>query len=184
MAGPYVGYHTRGFKDLPMHEPLAEHICHEGYGPGASAVILTCDAGTVVSDDVVRELFREHGGRLGAAGSVSYLFRPVGALRVVADDALAARAIGLGVEEQVDAGDGRADLLTAPEERDAIEARLRRMGYDCLARGGGWRAMHRVSPSLPDERKLDDLVRQLAALDGVGHVYTNAQTTDQLLAPV
>lgn len=167
-----------------MHEPLAEHICHEGYGPGASAVILTCGAGSVVREDAVRELFREHGGRLGAAGSVGYLFRPVGALRVGADDALAARATALGVEEQVDAGEGRADLLTAPDERDAIEERLRRMGYDCLARGGGWRAMHRVAPSLADERRLDDLVRRLAALDGVGHVYTNAQTTDQLLAPV
>lgn len=167
-----------------MHEPLAERICHEGYGPGAAAVILTCGPVGAVPEGVVRQLFREHGGRLGAAASVSYLFRPVGMLRMSADEALAARAATLGVEEQIEAGDGRVDLLTAPEERATIEAQLRRLGYACIARGSGWRAMQRCSPSPPDERRLDELVRRLAALDGVGHVYTNAQTTDQLLAPV
>jgi hypothetical protein len=44
--------------------------------------------------------------------------------------------------------------------------------------------MHRLAPSPTDARKLDDLVRRLAAIDGVRHVYTNAQTTDELLAPV
>lgn len=184
MAGLRVGYHTRGFKDLPMHEPVAESICHEGYGPGAAAVILTCKVGSRVSADPVRRIFRECGGRLGATGSVSYLFRPVGILRVTGDSDLAERALALGVEEQVAVGAGRVDLLMDPAERASIESRLRQMGHECVARGSGWRAMHRIAPSAFDERRLDELVRRLAALDGVGHVYTNAQTTDQLLAPV
>ena len=167
-----------------MHEPLAEHICHEGYGPGGAAVILTCATKDPVTAALVRARFAEQGGRLGASGSVSYLFRKVGVLRVRSDAALADRAAALGVEEQVESGEGQADLLTDPADRATIEARLRRLGYECIARGGGWRAMQRISPSLPDARKLEDLVRRLAALDGVGHVYTNAQTTDQLLAPV
>ena len=183
MSEPFVGYHTRGFKDLAMHEPLAEHICHEGYGPGGAAVILTCAADRAVPSAAVRTQFVAHGGRLGAAGSVAYLFRPVGVLRVAAGPGLAARAATLGVEELVE-GAGHVDLLTDPGERGAIEAQLTRAGHACLARGSGWRAMQRVSPSLQEGRKLQDLVRQLAAIDGVGHVYTNAQTTDELLAPV
>jgi transcriptional/translational regulatory protein YebC/TACO1 len=167
-----------------MHEPLAQHICHEGYGPGGTAVILTCSAEADVPAALVRAVFAEHGGRRGARGSVSYLFRKVGALRVRADGALGDRAAALGVEEQVASGEGLADLLMDPRERASIEARLRRRGYECLARGSGWRAMHRISPPLPEARKLEELVRRLAAIDGVGHVYTNAQTTDQLLAPV
>ena len=160
-----------------------ERICHEGYGPGASAVIVTCAEGTTVSSDAMQQLFREYGGRLGAPGSVSYLFRPVGVLRVSADSALAGRAADLGVEEQV-AGEDWVDLLTDPEERATIESRLRDLGYECLARGEGWRAMQRFTASLPEGRRVEEFVRQLAALEGVGHVYTNAQTTDQLLAPV
>lgn len=184
MEGPSVGYHTRGFKDLPMHEPLDEPICHEGYGPGAAAVIITCEPGRVVPAAPVRAAFREHGGRRGAAGSVSYLFRPVRVLRVAADAALAARATALGVEELVREEAGVADLLLDPVESARIERELRRLGYRCLAQGSGWHAMQRLTPPLPERRRLEDLVRQLAGLDGVGHVYTNAQTTDQLLAPV
>ena len=51
----------------------------EGYGPGDAAVMVDC-----LTDDrrrmgaEVRQAFVEHGGRLGADGSVSYLFNVVG----------------------------------------------------------------------------------------------------------
>jgi transcriptional/translational regulatory protein YebC/TACO1 len=167
-----------------MHERLHEPICHEGYGPGATAVIVTCEPGRVVAAAPVRSAFREHGGRRGASGSVSYLFRPVGVLRVTSDAALPERAAKLGVEEIVSDEPGIADLLVDPVERERIEREMRRMGYACLARGAGWHAMQRFTLPLPERRRLDDLVQQLAALEGVAHVYTNAQTTDELLAPV
>ncbi len=54
-------------------------VCYEGYGPGGVAVVVEC-----VTDDrsrvgaEVRRAFVQHGGRLGADGSVSYLFNTVG----------------------------------------------------------------------------------------------------------
>jgi transcriptional/translational regulatory protein YebC/TACO1 len=167
-----------------MHAPLDEQICHEGYGPGTTAVILTCQAGREVPREPVHMLFREQGGRLGATGSVSYLFRPVGVLRVRADAVLAARAVDLGVEEVVDERGDVVDLVTDPAERSVIERELVRLGYECIARGAGWRSMQRLTATTTERRRLDELVRQLAAVEGVGHVYTNAQTTDQLLATV
>jgi transcriptional/translational regulatory protein YebC/TACO1 len=168
-----------------MPEPTSEQVCGEGYGPGGVAVIVTCAAGDPdLPADGLRRAFREHGGRLGAAGSVAYLFRPVGLLRLAARPGLTEQAAEEGVEECLAADDGTVELCTDPRERDDIERRLAARGHRCLARGVGWRAMQGPRPSPPERQRLDGLVRELRAIEGVGHVYTNAQTTDQLLAPV
>ena len=60
------------------HEGL-ERVRYEGYGPGGAAVMVECltnDCRRVGA--AVRRAFVEHGGHLGADGSVSYLFNTVG----------------------------------------------------------------------------------------------------------
>jgi transcriptional/translational regulatory protein YebC/TACO1 len=161
-----------------------EQICCEGYGPGGVALIVTCVADGPPSRDDLRRAFREHGGRLGATGSVAYLFRPVGVLRLAAAPGLVEQAAEAGVEEWLVTGSGMVDLYTDPAERDAIEQGLDALGRRCLARGSGWRAMQALQPGPFERQRLEGLVRELMAIEGVGHVYTNAQTTDQLLAPV
>jgi transcriptional/translational regulatory protein YebC/TACO1 len=168
-----------------MRDPACEHICCEGYGPGGVAVIVTCERGSSPPPvEQVRAAFRERGGRSGALGSVGYLFRPVGLLRYAANAKLAVRAEEAGAEDVLPGAAGAVDLLTAPDERDVIEETLRRLGHECVARGFGWRAMQNVAPPPGERTRLEELVRRLAAIEGVGHVYTNAQTTDQLLAKV
>jgi transcriptional/translational regulatory protein YebC/TACO1 len=168
-----------------MPDPASEQICCEGYGPGGVAVIVTCArTERALPEESLRRAFREQGGRLGAQGSVGYLFRPVGVLRVAGAPGLAEQAMAAGVEECLAAPEGTVDLYTDPQERDAIEQRLGARGHRCVARGSGWRAMQTLQPAPSERQRLGGLVRELMAIEGVGHVYTNAQTTDQLLAPV
>lgn len=168
-----------------MPDPASEHICGEGYGPGGVAVIITCAASAGrLPMELVRHAFREHGGRLGATGSVAYLFRPVGVLRFAMPSDQADVAGEAGAEEWFAAADGTADLYTAPEERESVGQRLEARGHRCLAHGSGWRAMHQLQLVPLERQRLERLVRDILAIEGVGHVFTNAQTTDQLLAPV
>jgi transcriptional/translational regulatory protein YebC/TACO1 len=168
-----------------MLDPAREVICCEGYGPGGVAVVVTCAAaGRAPSTDEVRAAFREHGGRLGATGSVAYLFRTVGLLRYANEPGLRVHAAAAGAEEIIVADAGNLDLYTDPGERAAIEQGLKTRGYVCRGRGSGWRAMQGLQLPYAERQRLDELTRRLTALEGVGHVYSNAQTTDQLLATI
>lgn len=161
-----------------------ESICREGYGPGGVAVIVTARPGATPDEAALRELFRSHGGRLGAVGSVAYLFRPVGLLRYAPDARLPARAVEAGAEDVLATADGSVEVLTDPAERDEVERRLERQGHRAQRKAAHWRATDRVRIAPLERVRLEQLERHLAALPGVAHVYTNVQTSDQLLAPV
>ena len=63
-----------------------EDITLEGYGPGGVAVLVegtTDNRNRTVSE--IRHIFTKHGGNLGAAGSVSYMFKPKGYIAIAAD---------------------------------------------------------------------------------------------------
>ena len=58
-----------------------EPVQYEGYGPGGAVVMVEClTADPLRTGAEVRRAFLQHGGQLGADGSVSYLFNTVGLL--------------------------------------------------------------------------------------------------------
>src|SRR6185437_1818257 len=63
----------------PPIRAAEQPVRYEGYGPGGAAVLVECitdDRNRTRAD--LRRAFSEHGGHLGAEGSVSYLFNHVG----------------------------------------------------------------------------------------------------------
>ena len=106
---------------------------YEGYGPGGSAVMVDCltdNRNRTVAE--VRHAFTKFGGNLGADGSVNYLFNKVGQLLFAAgsdEDAIMEAAIEAGAEDVLVEDDGSIEVLTAPEDfeavRDAIARRRR-----------------------------------------------------------
>src|SRR5437667_4900417 len=70
-----------------------EEAQYEGYAPGGVAVLveIATDNKNRTAGDV-RHIFTKHGGNLGEAGSVAYLFKPRGVIHVeksaIAEDAL------------------------------------------------------------------------------------------------
>ena len=108
-----------------------EEMTYEGYGPGGVAILvqtLTDNKTRTVAD--VRSILSKHGGNMGAAGSVAYIFSKRGVLAVdrkadgVDEDRVMEVALEAGAEDVREAGD-TLEVLTPPDAfsdvREALE---------------------------------------------------------------
>ena len=108
-----------------------EEMTYEGYGPGGVAILvqtLTDNKTRTVAD--VRSILSKHGGNMGAAGSVAYIFSKRGFIAVdrtaegVDEDKVMEVALEAGAEDVREAGD-TLEVLTPPDAfsdvREALE---------------------------------------------------------------
>lgn len=162
-----------------------EEIRYEGYGSGGVAVMvdaLTDNRNRTVAD--VRHAFSKHGGNLGADGSVGYLFNRVGQLSYPEgsdEDVLMERALEAGAEDVVGNEDGSFDVLTDPEEFDAVLAAMREAGLEPDAAEVTMRASTQVSLGEDDAAAMMRLLEALEDLDDVQQVYSNADISEEIL---
>lgn len=162
-----------------------EEIRYEGYGSGGVAVMvdaLTDNRNRTVAD--VRHAFSKHGGNLGADGSVGYLFNRVGQLSYPQgsdEDVLMERALEAGAEDVVGNEDGSFDVLTDPEEFDAVLAAMREAGLEPDAAEVTMRASTQVSLGEDDAAAMMRLLEALEDLDDVQQVYSNADISEEIL---
>jgi YebC/PmpR family DNA-binding regulatory protein len=157
-----------------------EEIVYEGYAPHGIALLIeaaTDNPTRTVAN--VRSAFKAHGGNLGTAGSVGYLFQRMAVFRLPAEgldaDELELDLIDHGLEEMLEGegDDGEPQLVIrcafsdlgnmqrALEER-GIETAVARSEYVCQTPTG-----------LPDEQgaAVLALVDALEQDDDVHHVY-------------
>ena len=108
-----------------------EEMTYEGYGPGGVAILvqtLTDNKTRTVAD--VRSILSKHGGNMGAAGSVAYIFSKRGLIAIdrkadgVDEDTVMEVALEAGAEDVREAGD-TLEVLTPPDAfadvREALE---------------------------------------------------------------
>ena len=155
-----------------------EEIRYEGFGPGGAAVIADCvtdNRNRTVAE--VRRAFTKCGGSLGSDGSVGYLFDRVGRLRYPArvdEDTLMEAAIEAGAEDVAANEDGSFDVVTRPEEYEAVRDALRAAGLDPEEAGVTLRAVSSVSLDLAESDRMACLIEALEDLDDVQQVHSNA----------
>jgi len=100
-----------------------EEISYEGYGPGGLAIMamaLTDNRNRTVSD--VRRIFEKHGGNLGTAGCVAWMFNKKGLISVarsVDEEKLMEGVLEAGAED-VNEGEDVFEITTPPEAFDAV----------------------------------------------------------------
>ena len=162
---------------------MFESIRCEAYGPGGAAVIIDCrsdDRDRTVAR--VRQVVRDHGGHLGAQGSVSYLFNDVGRLIFApgTDPArLAKVAVQAGAEDVIPAS---LEVLTDPVDLARVRGALQGAGLVPIRA----EVIERASITVPLEGEAAEsmvhLIRALKALNDVENVYTNAEIPDEVLA--
>jgi transcriptional/translational regulatory protein YebC/TACO1 len=127
----HAAMRCRGAADAPG-EGL-ERVRYEGYGPGGAAVMVEClttDRMRVGAE--VRRAFVQHGGRLGADGSVSYLFNTVGLLTYppgTDEERLMQVALEAGAEDVVPSADTSVEVLADPLEFATVRAVLTHHGF-------------------------------------------------------
>ncbi|HET6396522.1 MAG TPA: YebC/PmpR family DNA-binding transcriptional regulator [Pseudoxanthomonas sp.] len=155
-----------------------EEVRYEGYAPGGVAVIVDCltdNRVRTVAD--VRHAFSKCGGNMGTEGSVAFMFRRLGVLSYEGGDEerITEAAIEAGADDVVVyPEDGAIDVLTAPEQFEAVKQAMEAAG---LAPGYAevtFRADNDVAVSGETAQQVSKLLAMLEDLDDVQNVYSNA----------
>ena len=165
-----------------------EEITYEGYGPGGAAILVdvtTDNPNRSVGD--IRHIFAKHGGNLGAAGSVAWMFDKRGQIYVDAarheEDAVMEAALDAGASDFVREGDqyvvstGTTDLHAVQE---ALKARQ-------IAPESAEIAMIPRSTVKVEGKNAEVLVKLMEALeehDDVSRVSSNFDVDFEALASV
>ncbi len=170
--------HRRGTRPRQPGPQLREITC-EGYGPGGTAVIVTCATeDPEAARTELRGAFARHGGDLGAAGSVAYLFNEVGLLSFPRDgDAIVAAGHAAGAEEVCVRSDGSVEVLTDPRELTTVREALERAGLRAAGAEVTRRSAVRVKLDERDAAAMLGLLEALQNVEGVRDVYTNADVS-------
>jgi len=162
-----------------------EEVRYEGYGPGGVAVMVECqtDNRTRTVGDV-RHAFTKFGGNLGTDGSVAFLFKRTGVLTYApgtSEDTIMEAALEAGAEDVATDTDGTVEVLTAPENFDAVHAAMLQKGLKPEHAEVQQRAQTAAPVSGEDAERMLRLLEALEDLDDVQHVYSNADFPEALL---
>jgi YebC/PmpR family DNA-binding regulatory protein len=165
-----------------------ESVRYEGYGPGGAAVLVECltsDRGRVGAE--VRRAFVQHGGQLGADGSVSYLFNTVGLMTYppgTDEEQLIQAALEAGAEDVVANDDTSVEVLADPLEFATVRAVLTDRGFAPSTAEVTRRAATSLELSGEAAEAMVHLLEALEGLDEVRDVYSNVEISDDVLARI
>jgi YebC/PmpR family DNA-binding regulatory protein len=176
----------KGTGELPGES--YEEITYEGYAPGGVAVLVN-----VLTDNKnrtgpeIRHLFERHGGRMGTAGSVGWMFERHGIIQVGADripeDDLLEKALEAGASD-VKAVEKTFEITTAPAEMEAVRAALERQGVPVLEAQVAVLPQSTVKVEGKDAAAVLRLIEALEEQDDVQSVTANYDIADEVIEAI
>ena len=161
-----------------------EEIRYEGYAPGGIAVIVDCMTDNKVRTVAdVRHAFNKCGGNLGTDGSVSFMFKKVGVLGYPAgadEDAITEAAIDAGADDiVVYPEDGAIDVITAPDQFQAVKEAMEKGGFTPAQAAVTMRAENDIAVIGETAEQVVKMLDMLEDLDDVQNVYHNAELPEE-----
>ena len=111
-----------------------DELTYEAYGPGGVAILIECltDNRNRTTADV-RNILTKHGGSMGEAGSVSYLFQRKGCIGIdpekYIEDHVLEVALDAGAED-VTVDEDSIEVVTTPAEFEDVVATLEEAGIE------------------------------------------------------
>lgn len=153
----------------------------EGYGAAGVAVIVD-----VLTDNknrttaAIKHAFDKFGGNLGTPGCVSYMFSRKGVIVIektdaIDEDALMEAALEGGMEDMTTYDDSY-EILTAPDDFDAVSEALKAAGYEFVEADIDYLPSMESEPT--DEEDIKNLKKMIELLednDDVQKVYHNCK---------
>ena len=162
-----------------------EEVTYEGYGPGGVAVLveaMTDNRNRTVAE--IRHLFSRHGGNLGEAGCVAWMFERRGYFAIdpetMDEEAFMELAVELGVDDL-----GLAELyelITSPEDYERVREELERREVELVAQELAMIPQSTVELEDGGAGSMLRLVEALEDHDDVQHVWANFEADEELLA--
>ena len=167
-----------------------EESVYEGYGPGGTAIlleVLTDNRNRTVSE--IRHIMTKHGGNLGEAGCVGWMFEKKGYILVektkIDEDSLMSIALEAGAEDMKnDPREDSFEIITTSEDLNRIKTFLEASGIPLSLAEITMLPKSYVSL---DAKAADQMIRLLEALEDhedVQDVYTNSDIPDEVMAKV
>ncbi len=163
-----------------------EEVRYEGYGPGGVAIIveaLTDNRNRTVSE--MRTLFSKHGGALGEANSVSFLFERRGVVRYPAKaasaEAMFEAALEAGADDVVSSENGH-EVYAAADRFSSVAKGLEAKFGEPRKASLVWRPQNTVAVDDEQGERLLKLIESLNEHDDVQNVYANFEISDALVS--
>ena len=162
-----------------------DEIRYEGYGPNGVAVIveaMTDNRNRTAS--VVRSTFSKNGGNLGETGSVGFMFERKGEITYPASvgdhDTVFEAALEAGAEDVESAEEGHT-VTCADTDLNEVSAAMDAALGESESAKLIWKPTTTTELGLEDMQKLMKLIDALEDDDDVQHVYTNFETSDEVM---
>jgi YebC/PmpR family DNA-binding regulatory protein len=160
-----------------------EEISYEGYGPNGVAIFIECltDNRNRTGPEV-RHVMSKRGGNLGKAGCAANAFTRRGRITVASEgldeDDVFEAALEAGAEEMENV-DSEFEILTAPDELDAVRRSLEEQGLPVGEVGLTMVPDIEVPLSGNDADKALALIEAIEDIDDVQNVYANFDISDE-----
>ncbi len=163
-----------------------EECVYEGYGPGGVAVMLE-----VVTDNKnrttpeVRKLFAKHGGNLGEAGCVAWMFEKKGLIQVEAATTDEDRLFGVALEagaQDVRRSDGLFEIISAPKELERVKEFLAKQMIEMTSAEVTMLPQSTVKLEGKQAQQILQLMEELEEHDDVQNVYANFDIPEEIMA--
>ncbi len=165
-----------------------EEITYEGYGPGGIAVLanITTDSKNRAASEI-RKIFDKHGGNLGSAGCVAWMFEQKGYITVKKTDAkedeLMSLALELGADDfRAPADSEDFEIITPPLEFDSIKARLGEHKVALASAEVTMLPKNEVNVGEDKAAQVLSLMEELEDHEDVQSVYSNFNIPEDILA--
>jgi YebC/PmpR family DNA-binding regulatory protein len=165
-----------------------EEVTYEGYGPGGAAILInatTDNANRTVAE--IRNAFSRHGGNLGAANSVAWMFDRQGQIVLDAtrtdEDAALEVALEAGADDMT--RDGDVFVITChTNQLHAVQEALKAKGLAVQSAEIAMLPKSTVKVEGGDARRLLQLIEALEEMDDVAKVFSNFDIDAEAMAAV
>ncbi len=162
-----------------------EEVTYEGYGPGGVAVFieaLTDNRNRTVAE--IRRIFTKHGGSIGEAGCVSWIFHKKGYIVVdrsaVDEDKLIEIVIEAGAED-VKTNENDYEIITSVEDFESVKKALEENGIKPNYAKITMIPQTTIRLEGKDAERMLSLMESLEDLDDVQNVYANFDISDEVM---
>jgi YebC/PmpR family DNA-binding regulatory protein len=165
-----------------------EEATYEGYGPGGVAVlveVLTDNKNRAVAE--VRHVFERHGGSLGAAGCVAWMFSQKGLIVLPKDQTDEEKLFDVALEagaEDIKEEEKEFEVITEPSLFEQVKTAIERTGLTYALAEITMIPQTTTTLEGKNAQQMLTLMELLEDNEDVNHVYANFDIPDEVMEAI
>jgi YebC/PmpR family DNA-binding regulatory protein len=165
-----------------------EEATYEGYGPGGVAVlveVLTDNKNRAVAE--VRHVFERHGGSLGAAGCVAWMFSQKGLIVLPKDQTDEEKLFDVALEagaEDIKEEEKEFEVITEPSLFEQVKTAVERTGLTYALAEITMIPQTTTTLEGKNAQQMLTLMELLEDNEDVNHVYANFDIPDEVMEAI